>query len=424
MGENGILVVGAGYVGLTTAACFAKLGHRVVCVDNDDRKVRDLRNGIVAILEPELEDLVAAGLRRGTLTFTDDLVAASHSADMVILCLPTPTLATGHTDLGALHAVAEVLGAHVGPGCTVVVKSTVPVGTADELTRRIGRTDVHVVSNPEFLREGLAVRDFLQPDRILVGCDDAGAGRKTAALYRMPSTPVVLTDRRTAEVAKYAANCYLAVRLSYINSVATLCELAGADVRQVASVMSLDPRIGPAHLRPGPGWGGSCLPKDTASFVTTAGTFGFDFGLLRAAIDFNVAHQERVAQRIRALAGPDSPRPRIGVLGLAFKAGTGDLRESPAVRIARRLCELGADVTASDPAFTGHLPPLTTTDDPCQAAKGAQVLAVLTEWDAFRNLDWRALAQLMEGTTVVDARGVLDRHAVEEAGLRCLGPVP
>ena len=424
MGEPGLVVVGAGYVGLTTAACFAKIGHRVVCVDNDDRKVRELRDGIVSILEPELADLVTAGLRSGTLTFTADLVAASRPADVVILCLPTPTMATGQTDLSALYAVVDVLGAHVGSGCTVVVKSTVPVGTADELSRRLGRTDVHVVSNPEFLREGLAVQDFLQPDRILVGCDHAGAGRKTAALYRMPSTPLVLTDRRTAEMAKYAANCYLAVRLSYINSVATLCELADADVRQVANVMGLDPRIGPAFLRPGPGWGGSCLPKDAASFVTTAGTFGFDFALLRSAIDFNAAHQERIARRIRALAGPGLPRPRIGVLGLTFKAGTGDLRESPAVRIARRLSDLGADVTASDPVFSGQLAPLTTTDDPCQAAKGAHVIAVLTEWDEFRSLDWHVLAQLMEGTIVVDTRGVLDRHAVEEAGLRCVGPVP
>lgn len=423
MAEAGIVVIGAGYVGLTTAACFAKIGHRVVCVDNDQRKVRELRDGIVSILEPELEDLVTAGLRGGTLTFTEDLVAASRSADVVILCLPTPTMPSGQTDLSALYAVVEVLGTHVGSGCTVVVKSTVPVGTADELSQRMGRSDVHIVSNPEFLREGLAVRDFLQPDRILVGCDHAGAGRKTAALYRMPSTPLVLTDRRTAEVAKYAANCYLAVRLSYINSVATLCELADADVRQVAKVMGLDPRIGPAFLRPGPGWGGSCLPKDTASFVTTAGTFGFDFALLQAAIDFNAAHQERIARRIRALAVPDLQRPRIGVLGLTFKAGTGDLRESPAVRIARRLSELGADVTASDPAFSGQLAPLTTTDDPCQAAKGAQVIAVLTEWEEFRKLDWHVLAQLMEGTTVVDTRGILDRHALEDAGLRCLGPV-
>ncbi|QXV56944.1 UDP-glucose/GDP-mannose dehydrogenase family protein [Amycolatopsis sp. TNS106] len=418
MVDRNIAVVGAGYVGLTTAACLASLGHRIACVDNDHDKLAALRRGEVGILEPGLSELVLEGILRRKLSFTDDLIEVSRHADIVFLCLPTPTTSSGQADVSTLQHVTGQVRAHLRSGAVVVVKSTVPVGTGDDLVIRLRRSDVEVVSNPEFLREGHAVQDFLNPDRIVVGCQNPRTAELVVGLYRSPDVTTVTTDRRTAEMAKYASNCYLAVRLSYINSIAALCESTGTDALDVAHVMGLDPRIGPAHLRPGPGWGGSCLPKDSRALLATAKAADVDFDVLDAAVRFNAAHQDRMARRILALLGDGPGRPRIGVLGLTFKAGTGDLRDSPALAIARRLGELGAEVTAFDPTVRGTPQAPLAVDDPYQAAKGAHALAVLTEWNEFQELDWHLIDQLMEGDLVVDTRNVLDPAQLGAAGLR------
>jgi len=423
MDDRNITVVGAGYVGLTTAACLASLGHQVTCVDNDRDKLAALRRGEVGILEPGLGEFVLEGMLQHKLFFTDDLTEAARWAEIVFLCLPTPTTSSGQADVSALRQVAGQVRTHLRSGTVLVVKSTVPVGTGDDLATRLDRCDVEVVSNPEFLREGHAVQDFLNPDRIVIGCRNAHTAELIAALYRNPDVPTVTTDRRTAEMAKYASNCYLAVRLSYINSIAALCESTGADAIDVAYAMGLDPRIGPAHLRPGPGWGGSCLPKDSRALLSIAQSANVDFDVLDAAVRFNSAHQDRVAQSILTLLGTGPGRRRVGVLGLTFKAGTGDFRDSPALAIAQRLAELGADVTAFDPAVRGTQQATLAVDDPYQAVKGAHALAVLTEWSEFQELDWHLIGQLMEGDLVVDTRNILDAAQLAAAGLRlhCFG---
>ncbi|WP_372672829.1 UDP-glucose dehydrogenase family protein [Amycolatopsis kentuckyensis] len=412
-------IVGAGYVGLTSAACFARLGHRVTCVDTDESKVDALRRGEVAIAEPGLAELVGQGLGDGTLTFTG-AQAELYGADLVFLCLPTPPAEDGRPDLGVLEHVVPQLGRLLRPGCAVVTKSTVPVGTAARLPVLLGRDDLPVVANPEFLREGHAVEDFLHPDRVVVGTDPPGsaAGHRVARLYEPTGAPVVATDSASAELAKYASNAFLAVKLSYVNVLAELCERFGADVREVARTMGLDARIGPEFLAPGPGWGGSCLPKDTSALLHAAESAGVEFGILRDAVRVNARQRARVVRAVRqAVTGSPAGSlagARIGLLGLAFKAGTGDLRDSPALAVAADLARAGAELAAHDPAV-GAVPGLDAVqvvDDPYLVAKDAAALVVLTEWPEFRDLDWARLAASAAQPIVVDTRNLLDPDAV------------
>ncbi|MBA6441677.1 MULTISPECIES: UDP-glucose dehydrogenase family protein [Streptomyces] len=423
-----VAVVGTGYVGLTTGACLATLGHRVVCADTDHQKVERLRRGQVDILEPRLPELVREGLDSGRLAFIRDTRAAVAGAEVVFLCLPTPMGVGGAADLAAVEAVADQIRDALPRGSVVVNKSTVPVGTAERVAALLARPDVAVVSNPEFLREGYAVRDFLHPDRIVVGAADRDAARRVADLYAGLDAPLVLTDAAGAELAKYAANFFLAMKLSFANNLATLCEHFGADVDDVLTGIGHDPRIGSAFLKPGPGWGGSCLPKDTHALLTICQESGVDFPLLGATIETNVEHQRRLVERVVAgcTPGDGSLRGvRLAVLGLAFKAGTSDLRDSPALAIARLLKERGAELHAYDPALNETRPDLsdllTLADTPEEALRGARACLVLTEWPEFRALDWERAAGLLGSPVVYDFRNLLDPDRLRRAGLSCEG---
>nr|WP_042187142.1 UDP-glucose/GDP-mannose dehydrogenase family protein [Kibdelosporangium sp. MJ126-NF4]CEL17838.1 UDP-glucose dehydrogenase [Kibdelosporangium sp. MJ126-NF4]CTQ90938.1 UDP-glucose dehydrogenase (EC 1.1.1.22) [Kibdelosporangium sp. MJ126-NF4] len=420
-----VAVVGVGYVGLTTAVCLASLGHRVVCADVDQAKVSALRRGESTIQESGLAELLAAGLAAGRLEFVLGASAAVSEAEVVFLCVPTPMAPDGAAELAMLESVVQELRGVLLPGSVVVNKSTVPVGTAVHVGELLNRADVAVVSNPEFLREGSAVQDFLRPDRIVIGSADPAAAERVAALYERISGPVLLTDAASAEMIKYAANCYLATRLSYVNSIAELCERLGADVGDVTRGMGLDKRIGKSFLRPGPGWGGSCLPKDTRALLRSTEAVGGDFPLLRAAIDTNVRQRELVLDKVRQAVGGRLAGVRIGLLGLTFKAGTDDLRGSPALAIAELMAAEGADLAGYDPSVGGPVPGATdwvrVMETPYRAADGAAAMMLLTEWPEFRTLDWRRIAGLLDGRSVIDTRNHLDPRVLRRAGLSCRG---
>jgi UDPglucose 6-dehydrogenase len=428
-----IAVIGAGYVGLTTAACLASLGHHVVCADVNAEKIARLREGVIPMLEPGLAELVAEGIAAGRLRFVvgaREAIArpggdADDQVEVMFLCVPTPMGDGGAADLAAVEAVAHEVRDLLPRGCVVVNKSTVPVGTAARTKQLIGRRDVAVVSNPEFLREGSAVRDFLNPDRIVVGCDQQDAAERVAALYSRLGAPTLLTDAASAEMVKYAANCFLAMKLSYVNAMAELCERLGADVHDVTEGMGYDKRIGQSFLRPGPGWGGSCLPKDTHALLQISEAAGFDFPLLGASIETNAHQAERMVSKVRAACGGSLEGKRIGLLGLTFKAGTDDLRDSPALAVADGLLEEGAELTAFDPGVPeevgGVTEGITVTSDPMLAAKEADALVVLTEWPEFRSLDWREMACVAARRTVVDTRNLLDPDVLRRAGFSWVG---
>ncbi|GAA4845351.1 UDP-glucose dehydrogenase family protein [Saccharopolyspora rosea] len=419
--ESRIAVVGTGYVGLTTGACLAALGHHVTCSDVDRCKIGLLSRGEVPLREPDLPRLVRRGLARGRLRFTVDTRDAVDGAGVVFLCLPTPMASGGEADLAAVREVVADVRASLPGGCALVTKSTVPVGTAARLKELVGRPDVALVSNPEFLREGSAVRDFLHPDRVVVGSADRAAADRVAALYAPLHAPVVRTDAASAELVKYAANAFLAAKLSYVNAVAELCEAEGADIGAVTAALGRDPGVGRSFLRPGPGWGGSCLPKDTRALLRAAEAAGTGFPVLRAAIEANRRQQRRVVDRVAEACGGALRGHRVGLLGLAFKAGTDDLRDSPALAVAAGLAARGADVVACDPALRGDErgigESVAFVDDAYRAAKGARALVLLTEWPQFRELDWCRVAELLEGAVVVDTRNHLDPDVLRRAGL-------
>jgi len=436
-----VAVVGTGYVGLTTGACLASLGHQVVCGDIDAAKVERLCRGVVDIVEPGLAELVAEQVSAGRLSFVvgsaeavtgfEDGFGVIRHAEVLFLCVPTPMGVGGVADLRAVEAVVEEVGALLAPGTVVVNKSTVPVGTAVWTQEMLERTDVAVVSNPEFLREGSAVSDFLNPDRIVVGCDRPDPAERVAALYARLGAPTVLTDAASAELMKYAANCFLAMKLSYVNAMAELCERVGADITDVTEGIGYDRRIGQAFLSPGPGWGGSCLPKDTHALLQVADAADFEFRLLRATIDTNVRQQQRIVDKVRqAVTGRRTgslSRVRLCLLGLTFKAGTDDLRDSPALAIAALLRQAGAELVGFDPALASklagavELAGITLAPDAVSAAAGAQAAIVLTEWPVFRTLDWASMAGSMKRPIVVDTRNLLDPATLRRAGLTPIG---
>jgi UDPglucose 6-dehydrogenase len=421
MYDRRIAVVGTGYVGLTTGACLASLGHRVVCADVDALKVARLRAGQVDILEPGLAELVTQGMAAGRLEFVVGARDAVKNAEVVFLCLPTPMGAGGAADLSAVESVAAEVREVLPYGCVVVCKSTVPVGTSTRVAALLQREDIAVVSNPEFLREGSAVRDFLHPDRIVVGSDSPQAAERVGALFSKLGAPTVLMDAASSEMVKYAANCFLAMKLSYVNAVSELCELLGADVTSVCEGMGYDRRIGQSFLKPGPGWGGSCLPKDTHAMVRIAEAVGVDFGLITSTIEANTRTQQRVVAKVRDAVGGDLAGVRIGVLGLAFKAGTNDLRDSPSLAVAELLAFEGAELLAYDPEISRPLAGMTVVDDPYAAVQGAKAVVLLTDWPEFRTLDWVKVAALMDGVTVLDTRNDLDPDALHLAGLKLQG---
>lgn len=411
--DSRIAVIGAGYVGLTTAAGFAELGYTVTCADIDPIRIDDLRAGRIPIHEDGIAELVRANLDAGRLRFVVGAAAGAVDQDVVFICVPTPELPDGSADMAYVHAVAREIGPVLGSGSIVVNKSTVPIGSLRAVERSLGRADVAVVSNPEFLREGSAVEDFLHPDRIVIGADDPEIAARVAALYRTITAPVLVTDPVSAETIKYAANSFLATKLSFVNALAAVCEAVGADVDEVVLGVGYDTRIGHEFLRPGPGWGGSCFPKDTEALIRTAEAAGYDFALLRGVIEVNREQFARIIDKIeRALDGP-MVGARVAALGLTFKAGTDDLRESPALEIIGRLLERGASVRAYDPVISS--PPVAgvvVADDIYSACADADVVVVLTEWEEFRLMDLDRLAEVVARRSVVDTRNVLDRAAL------------
>ena len=425
-----VAVVGTGYVGLTTGVCLAHLGHPVVCIDVDERKIAMLRGGRAPIVEDGIEDLMADAVAAGRLSFALGVDPAVRDAEAVFLCVPTPQDDDGSADRTSVRAAATEIGPMLRPGAVVVNKSTVPVGSFHVVGDALGRHDVHVVSNPEFLREGSAVHDFLHPDRIVIGAEDGDAADLIARLYADVDAPVIRTDPASAETIKYAANGFLAMKISFINSVAAMCEQVGADVAAVVAGIGTDARIGSAFLNPGPGWGGSCFPKDSRALVSIARDHGYDFSLMRGVIDINEQQFERMVQKIlNAVDRFEHDRLTgitVGALGLTFKAGTDDLRESPALRILGELRDRGATIRAYDPTTSGELDPIQADRlggfDLCEsmadAAKGADVLVVLTEWPEFTELDLGGAGAAMRGNTIVDCRNLLDPAAVKSAGLR------
>jgi UDPglucose 6-dehydrogenase len=428
-----VAIVGTGYVGLTTGACLAHLGARVVCCDIDPAKIELLNQGLIPIVEEGLEGLVADARDRGAITFVVGVDPAVRQADIVFLCLPTPQDEDGSADLSAVRAAAGQIGPLLRPGAVVVNKSTVPVGSFHMVGEALNRGDVHVVSNPEFLREGSAVSDFLQPDRVVIGANSPEAAQIVADLYRSLDTRIVFTDPAAAELIKYAANGFLAMKLSFVNSVATLCERVGADVASVVEGIGTDSRIGDRFLSPGPGWGGSCFPKDSRALVAIAAEHDFDFSLMRGVIDINTQQYQRMVDKIVRSAGR-SPGDRldgciIGALGLTFKAGTDDLRESPSLHIIGRLIELGATVRAFDPTVSEPLKPSQSASlsgvqcvaSAIDALVGVDVAVVLTEWSEFAGLDLDKVAHVMRGDAIVDCRNLLDPASVRAAGLSYVG---
>jgi UDPglucose 6-dehydrogenase len=422
-----VAIIGAGYVGLTTSACLAELGHDVTCVDIDSNRVGLLRDGIVPIHEPGLEELIRENGAKGRLRFTSDVPAAATGAEIVLLAVGTPKGAGGEADLSQVRAAARMLAAVVRPDTVIAIKSTVEAGTARLMRELIaevrGALDFRVASNPEFLREGSAVTDFMKPDRIVIGADDQDAGARLAELYR-PLTergvPVVLTGTVNAELIKYAANAFLALKIGYINDVADLCEEIGGDIAAVSRGIGLDPRIGTSFLSPGPGYGGSCFPKDTEAFASIARRYSAPQPLIETLIGRNQERKRRLAARILGeLEGPPS-KARVALLGLAFKADTDDTRESPALTIAPILRQNGVAVATYDPMARAEIEGVVQRESPYAAADGADVVAILTEWPEFARLDFRRVAKAMRGRVLLDCRNLLDPQHVSKHGLRCV----
>jgi UDPglucose 6-dehydrogenase len=419
-----VAVIGTGYVGLTTGTCFAHLGHDVICADVVPEKVESLSRGEVPILEKGLDELVHEGLKSGRLRFVLGAAAAVRDCEFAYLCVPTPQGADGSADMSYIEAAAREIAPHLPPGSIVVNKSTVPVGSTRLVEQALGRSDVAVVSNPEFLREGSAVADFLNPDRVVIGADDQAAAIRVASLYIDVHAPYMVTDPASAETIKYASNAFLATKLSFVNAVAAVCEAVGADVKDVVLGMGYDKRIGQEFLKPGPGWGGSCFPKDVQALVRIAEDAGYDFGLLKGVVSVNEEQFDRVADKVVDAAGGSVDGKVIAAWGLTFKANTDDLRMSPSIQILRRLIERGAIVKGFDPAVSEtlhELPAVEIVGDAYAACEGASVLVLLTEWDEFKWLDLDKMTALMINRSVVDTRNLLDGAALRRRGFSYQG---
>ncbi|RAK58908.1 UDP-glucose 6-dehydrogenase [Phenylobacterium hankyongense] len=422
-----VAMIGTGYVGLVSGACFADFGHTVTCIDKDAGKIERLKAGGIPIYEPGLDLLVASNVKAGRLFFSTDAAEAVKDADAVFIAVGTPSRrGDGHADLSYVHAAAEEIAGLLDGFTVVVTKSTVPVGTGDEIEAIIKETrpdaDVAVVSNPEFLREGAAIEDFKRPDRVVVGTQDERAKAVMRELYRplyLNETPILFTSRRTSELIKYAANAFLAMKITFINEVADLCEAVGADVQQVARGIGLDGRIGGKFLNAGPGYGGSCFPKDTLALVRTARAAGSPVELIETTVKVNDARKKAMAAKVsRAVAG-DLAGKTVGVLGLTFKPNTDDMRDAPALDIVPALQAQGAKVQAFDPEGHEAQTMLTGVDfkaNPYDVAEGADVLVIITEWDQFRALDLDRIKLLMNKPVLVDLRNIYKPEDMQARG--------
>ena len=430
-----IAMIGAGYVGLVSGACFADFGHDVVCVDVSQDKIDALKAGRMPIYEPGLTGLVKANVEARRLTFTTDLALAAAGADAIFIAVGTPSRrGDGHADLTYVYQAARnIAGAITGP-TVVVTKSTVPVGTGDEVERLMRdvapHAEIAVVSNPEFLREGAAIGDFKRPDRIVIGCEDPRAEAVMRAVYRplsLGQAPLMFTGRRTAELIKYAANAFLATKITFINEIADLCEAVGADVKDVSRGIGLDNRIGSKFLHAGPGYGGSCFPKDTLALLKTADDFAVPMRIVEATASVNDTRKRAMGRKIISAMGGDVRGKTVGILGLTFKPNTDDMRDAPALSIVQALLDGGAQVKAFDPEgmqlAQPLMPEVTMCKDAYAVAAGADAVAIVTEWDAFRALDLKRLTSGMASPLLVDLRNIYDRSAVEAIGIDyyCVG---
>ncbi len=422
-----ISVIGTGYVGLVTGACFAEFGVHVTCMDTDEKRIARLEKGDVPFYEPGITELVAKGLKDHRLTFTTDIAKAVDKALVIFIAVGTPPKADGSADLSFVEEVGRGIARHMTGYKVIVTKSTVPVGTGDKIRDVIKRTQPEpirfdIVSNPEFLREGSAIEDFMRPNRVVIGADSEQAIAIMKDLYRplyLIETPIVVTDVPTAELIKYASNAFLATKISFINEIATLCEAVGADVQQVAKGMGLDHRIGGKFLHAGPGFGGSCFPKDLAALIQTGERQGHPLHIATAAARVNEEQRSRMVAKIRAAVGGLSGKT-LGLLGLSFKPNTNDLREAPSLAIGRALLAEGAAIRVYDPAALEEacrlLPALEPCRDAYDAATGCDALILMTEWNQFRNLDFERLRAAMRQPVLLDLRNVYQPDRVAAAG--------
>lgn len=424
-----VAMIGTGYVGLVSGVCFSDFGHEVVCVDKVEAKIEMLRGGGVPIYEPGLDALMAKNVAAGRLSFTTDLKAAVQGADAVFIAVGTPTRrGEGHADLSYVYAAAEEIAQALGDYAVVVVKSTVPVGTNREVKRILARVrpdlEADVASNPEFLREGAAIEDFMRPDRVVVGAETERAREVLRALYRplsLRETPMVFTTLESAELIKYAANAFLATKITFINEIADLCEKVGGNVQDVAKGMGLDGRIGPKFLHAGPGYGGSCFPKDTLALTRTGQQFNTPIRIVETVVEVNDARKRAMVDKVVGALGHSVAGKRIAVLGVTFKPDTDDMRDAPALTIVPALIGGGASVTICDPQGRKEgahlLPAAGWAEDPYEAAKGAHAVVIITEWNEFRGLDLARLKAAMAGDALVDLRNIYRPDAVKAAGL-------
>jgi len=424
-----ICVLGAGYVGLVTGACFADLGNEVVCLDIDKNKIDALRQGDVPIYEPGLAELIARNMRAGRLEFSTDYASALAAAEFVFIAVGTPSGVDGEADLQYVRMAAESIADVMNRPLIIINKSTVPVGTGDWVAdiirkRQTSHVPFWVVSNPEFLREGSAIHDFMHPDRVVLGSLHGEAAEKVAQLHRPLQTTIQITDLRTAEMIKYASNAFLATRISFINEIATICERVGADVKDVAIGMGHDKRIGPHFLDAGLGFGGSCFPKDVRALEHMALVHGAHPQLLRAVLDINQHQRHQIVVKLRSLLGGLNER-RVGMLGLSFKPNTDDMREAPSVDIARQLLREGADVQAYDPVAMGvagrMVPGLRLVESAFEVAEGVDALVLITEWNEFRHLDMRRIKEAMAGDVLLDGRNIWNPKEMTALGFRYAG---
>jgi len=417
-----IAVIGTGYVGLVVGACLADLGNEVTCADIAEGKINSLKKGEIPIYEPGLQELVEMNLRRGRLSFTTDVGSAVKNAEAVFIAVGTPQKENGEACLGAVKAVAETIGKNMDSYKVIINKSTVPVGTGGlvgEIISRHYKGEFDVVSNPEFLREGSAIKDFMEPERVVVGNGNPKAREAMERIYEPLDAPIIFTDIKTAEMIKYASNSFLATKISFINEIANLCDAVGADVKVVAEGMGADSRIGNKFLEAGCGYGGSCFPKDVKALGKIGENFGYDFRILKAVDEVNKSQKKipvaKVKALVRALKGK-----RIAILGLAFKPGTDDMREAPSVDVIEALLRDGAEIRAFDPVAESEarriLPGITCCPSVYEAAKGAEAVVILTDWNEFREMDLEKLKRAMKGKVLIDGRNILDRDRAKELG--------
>ncbi len=427
-----IVMVGSGYVGLVSGACFADFGHEVVCVDKADDKIAALKEGRMPIFEPGLDQLVDTNVKAGRLSFTTELASVAADADVIFIAVGTPSRrGDGHADLGYVYAAAEEISAAVRGFTVVVTKSTVPVGTGDEVERIIRATnpqaDVAVVSNPEFLREGAAIEDFKRPDRIVLGLSDERARSVMTEVYRplyLNQSPLLFTTRRTSELIKYAANAFLAMKITFINEIADLCERVNADVQDVSKGIGLDGRIGSKFLHAGPGYGGSCFPKDTLALVKTAQDFDSPLRLVETTVAVNDNRKRAMGRKVISAAGGDIRGKKVAILGLTFKPNTDDMRDSPSVAIVQTLQDAGAVIWGYDPEGMENAKNMMNIEfatGPYQAAEGADVVVLVTEWNEFRALDFDRLKAVMNSPVLVDLRNIYGARELESLGFKYHG---